>query len=222
MGEETMEPKILSERELEHLVKKYPLPEGAEDRVFNKEKLARAFGYESVKPIEKLLEEGMPVLERGSNGQAYQFQFSHCWAWWHAREDERRAIDEADRRTIQASMLALTGGETGDSIDGLTPKQKREVIETQVAYEQFRRTRGELIERAEVVEMTETLLGLVRDTLNAMPDRLEREANLDAGAVEASISICDDTMADLHRRISDFFNARPLTEGRQRRDLLDA
>lgn len=216
-----MDLKNLSKRELGRLVKKYPLPEGAADRVFSKEKLAKAF-VKSVNTIDQWLDEGMPVLERGSNGQAYQFQFSHCWAWWHAREDERREIDEADRRTIQASMLALTGGETGDSIDGLTPKQKREVIETQVAYETFRKTRGELIERSEVVELTETLFGLVRDVLNAMPDRLEREANLDAGAVEASITICDDTMADLHHRIEQFFNVRPLTDGRERRDLFDA
>lgn len=203
------------------MVRRHPLPEGVPDEVMNKEALALAFNT-SLNTIDKWLTAGMPVLERGKNGQAYELQLSQCWAWKQARDDDSAKRSAAMNMAAQAMRLALVGGESGESIDALTPKQKREVIETQMAYEAFQKSRNELISRKDVTDLCEEIFSLIRDVLNAMPDRLEREADLDARAVERSIAICDDTMADASRRIREFFNARPVTTGRQRKDLLDA
>ena len=122
----------------------------------------------------------------------------------------------------QAMRLALVGGQSGESIDALTPKQKREVIETQMAYEEFQKRRNQLIGRDDAIELFETLLGLIRDVLNALPDRLERDADLDARAVERTIEICDDTMIAAKTQVAEFFDARRVSHERERSDLFDA
>src|SRR5688572_4390131 len=91
----------------------YPLPNGVTDAVLNRDQLARALGV-SLPTIDRWIGDGMPMLQDGRNGRAYQFQLSACWAWKCGRDAEDKAADDAAEDAIRQLRLALTGGSAGD------------------------------------------------------------------------------------------------------------
>ena len=204
----------LTKDDLANLVAEYPLPDGVPDALLNRQELADFFNV-AANTITTWMTAGLPVEKQGTNGQAYEFLASHCWAWKQARDrNEREARSEA-QSAIMAMRLALTGGKPGSSIEALSPREKTEAITAQLAYEQFQRTRNELIDRADVVEMLEGIFVLARDVLGSLPDTLERENVITPDHAEKVIALCDDTLDDMRGRIERFFLERPLKAGEQ-------
>jgi len=209
------------EFDLDDIVKRYPLDAGMVDEVISKKQVAAGFSV-STNTIDKWLEAGLPFLEKGSNGQTYEFQLSHCWAWFHARNDAEKNASEAQSNAVRALQLALTGGASGSGIDALTPKEKREVFETQMAWEAFQRERGELIDRANVVSLLDQMFVLIRDTVTTLPDRLERDCQIEGETIEKAFVVCDELLVETQKQISDFFEKNDKPKTKERRDLLDA
>jgi phage terminase Nu1 subunit (DNA packaging protein) len=207
--------------DLDEIVKRYPLAKSVPDEVVTKKQLANAFGH-STNTIDKWVEQGLPILNEGGNGQAYEFQLSHCWAWYHAKQDAEKNRSSAAENAVRAMQLELTGGSVGEGINALSPKEKQEVITTQMAYEQFQRQRGELVERDEVVALLDTVFVLVRDTITTLPDRLERECDLDGNTVERAVMICDEMLSDAQSKISDFVEQNDNKGAPVRQNLFDA
>lgn len=206
---------------LDEIVKRFPLAQTVPDEVVTKKLLANAFST-STNTIDKWIDQGMPILNEGGNGQAYEFQLSHCWAWWHARQEAEQNRSSAAESAVRAMQLELTGGSVGDGINALSPKEKQEVITAQMEYEAFQRQRGELINRDDVVALLDTVFVLLRDTITTLPDRLERECDLDGNTVEQAVFICDETLADAQSKLTDFIETNDQKSKPVRRSLFDA
>jgi phage terminase Nu1 subunit (DNA packaging protein) len=211
----------LTESQIESLVAKYPLPAGAIDCVMTREELAESLAV-SLPTITEWIGKGMPVKERGGQGKAYELQLSHCWAWrqaWKANEDLR---SDQVKRAQAAMRLALVGGSSGDSLESLDPKTRREILAVQIEQERFQRERNELLKRDDVSETLDNLFGMIRDTLESAPDRIERKEALSPKVTSALVDICDELVNEMARRIAEFWAARPVKAMSAKEGLFDA
>lgn len=180
---------------------KYPLPAGVEDAELNRTQLSQAFGT-SENTIDRYRKDGMPVLQEGTNGQAYSFQLSDCWAWKCEREESRKAASEKADRAVQQMRMELVGGSVGETDMSLSNKERREIYEVTVAYDKLAEARGELIARSEVVALFDEVLSKVRAGVVGLPDRLTRDAGLTGKQAEQAVAAADDLLSDLHEAIS--------------------
>lgn len=209
----------ISADQLAELRDRFPLPEGVPDADLNMGELAQFMGVSQV-TVQNWLRDGIPVLQRGGAGREYVFRAGDVWAWKKSREAEYQARNEQAQAAIQAMRLQLTGGELGDSINSLTPKEKREVFATQTEYERFMAERHELLRRGEVVDALEQIFLIVRNSIDALPDLLAREAHLDNKQVAMAITQCDQVLAEIEKCIEKFFADRPKGAQPKARDLL--
>ena len=104
-----MDLKALSEADVAVLVEQYPLPKTVDDVVLNRDDLAQAMGV-SINTVSQWIGNGMPVLQEGGNGKAYELRLSQCWAWRQATQaaEERRSAEIS--KAVQAMRLELVGG----------------------------------------------------------------------------------------------------------------
>ncbi|MBB4277037.1 terminase small subunit [Rhizobium mongolense] len=211
----------LTESQIETLIGRYPLPESVIDCVMTREELADAFAT-SLPTITEWMNKGMPVKDRGGQGKPYQLQLSHCWAWrqaWKASEDLR---SDQVKKAQAAMRLALVGGSTGDSLEALDPKTRREILAVQIEQERFQRERNELLKREDVAEMLDNLFSMIRDSMESAPDRIERKETLPPKVTSDLVEICDEIVAETARRIAEFWSNRPVTVTVAKRELFDA
>lgn len=210
----------MNKRELATLRRKHPLPDGVPDTELNLTQAAQ-FMNVSATTLNAWLSQGLPVIQRGGNGKDYKLRGGDIWAWKKAREADEDLRSREAMNAIQAMRLALVGGGLGDSIDALTPKEKREVIATQREHEAFAVDRHELLKREDVRDAFEVVFGLMRDSLDSLPDRIHREASLSNKQMGLASEICDRTLKEIEGRITRFFSDRPKGKASRRTDLLD-
>lgn len=152
----------------------HPLPEALPDAVVNRTELATAMDC-SENTITKWLKKGLPVLQQGTNGQAYEFRLSHCYAWrlWdEGQEDARRRASEA--AAAQWSMFFR--GET--EADGRPFKSAKDIkAESEAAMAQMAadEKRGALVRVQPMQALLEDLLIGFQNALVTLPDFAERE-----------------------------------------------
>ncbi len=211
----------LTQSEIDDLVARYPLPEGSRDFVFNREELADALGT-SINTISNWISQGMPVQQLGGNGKAYELRLSHCFAWRQAQKAGEELRSREAKEAIAAMRMALVGGSAGDSIEGLDPKSRREILTAQIEHERFKAQRNQLLRREDVRDMLEDLFALCRDTMESAPDRVERIEAIPPKAVQALIEICDGVIDEYRSRIARFWELRPESAAPEKRDLFDA
>ncbi|MBB2698944.1 UNVERIFIED_ORG: phage terminase Nu1 subunit (DNA packaging protein) [Rhizobium esperanzae] len=212
----------LTESEIKALCERYPLPEGVEDCVMSREELAETLQV-SLNTVSAWLSKGMPMLQEGGPGKSYELQLSACFAWRQAQKADEDLRSAQVKRAQAAMRLALVGGATGDTIEALDPKTRREIMAAQIEQERFQRERNQLMRRDDVHEMMELVYGIIRDRMNAAPDHIERRNALEPKLVQELIDACDDIVSDVRGAIDRFWRERPVREGAgDRRDLFDS
>lgn len=184
------------------------LPEGVEDAVVNRAVLARALG-KTEPMIDKYIAAGMPVLQKGSNGRAYQFQLSEAWDWLEARKRVEAEASEQAERSAQQLRLHLVGGKDVRGIEaGLSPKEQRETYDAERGWNLAAKDRRELVLAVQVIEaMSESFL-ILREAITSIPDVLEREAGLDGKTIERVQRVTDAALAGAHARMSEAVDDR--------------
>lgn len=216
-----MENTELTQSQIDDLVARYPLPDGVNDCVMNREELADALAT-SLNTVTAWINSGMPVQQTGGQGKAYELRLSHCWAWRQARKAEEDLRSTAVKEAQAAMRLALVGGAAGDSIEALDPKQRREILAAQIEHERFRAQRKQLMRREDVSDLLDQIFALVRDTMDAAPDRVERIEAIPPKAVQAFIEVCDGVVDELHGRIVKFWDLQREVHVSVKQDLFDA
>ncbi|WP_179874106.1 terminase small subunit [Rhizobium sp. L43] len=214
----------MTENEIEALCKRYPLPEGVEDCVLSREELAETLET-SLNTVTSWLSKGMPMVQEGGNGKAYELQLSACFAWRQAQKADEDLRSEKVKRAQAAMRLALVGGSAGETIEALDPKTRREIIAAQIEQERFQRDRNQLMRRDDVQETFEVVFGIIRDRMNAAPDIIERRSALaeHPKIVDDLLDTCDDVVSDVRNAIDRFWRERPMREGvAEKSDLFDA
>ncbi|MDX8513543.1 terminase small subunit [Mesorhizobium captivum] len=197
--------------ENDELTKRFPLPEGVPDAILNKGEVAQFFGV-SLPTVDAWLRDGMPWVSEGTNGRAWEFRASEVWAWRQsiiAHEETRSAEAQA---AIEAMRLKLIGGQAGDTLRALPPRERQQIYDVELAHRRLMAESNRLIEREVVLEHLQDLLSLMRDTVTGLSDRLDREASLNSKQVEAVDRIGADLLEKLGNRIVEFFNVRPVIE----------
>lgn len=193
----------------------YPLPEGVEDAVLSKERLAEAFGV-SLPTIANWQRSGLPVQTEGDNGRAYEFLLSECYAWNEARKAAKADADERADRAVQQMRLHLVGGGLGDEERVLSPRERGDLYSAELAFNKAAQARGELVPRSDLVETLERVFALIVRFNETLPDRLQRECGLTNSQVEAAIRACDQALVDLNGEIGAILPVSPAPAARER------
>jgi phage terminase Nu1 subunit (DNA packaging protein) len=212
MGENIGEQETVSELmpvdvpvELAELVRTYPLPDGVRDADMNQAELAAAFNT-SVNTIGKYLsapENPMPVVQVGANGRPYVLRLSHCFAWKMAREANERARTARARGAIEALQATFLGLDVDDEHVKLSAQERRALADADIAYSRAQHMRRQLVRLEDVTELIESMFKIIRDGIQSMPDRLERELNLKPEEVMAVQRVGSDVLTGLVEKIEE-------------------
>jgi phage terminase Nu1 subunit (DNA packaging protein) len=189
--------------DLEEALKLYPLPDGIEDEVINRGQLATALDV-SEPMISKYLEQGLPVLSRGSNGQSYEFRPSECYAWKMARDAELRGKKmRADRAAAQLSLLFRNEADPEDPTRPImTAAERSSEAKADYDYNRASELRGELVRANKVRELFETILSEFRTQIVSLVDFAEMEFGLTAEQVRKLEVRCDATLIQARHEFS--------------------
>lgn len=160
------------------VVADYPLPDGVDDAVLNRGQLAKAMRV-SENTITNWVGDGLPVQAQGSNGQAYEFQMSHCYAWRMRRSaDEKTRQAKGDAAAQQMALTFLNQTESIDDEPFLTAKQIKEWAEAEYQRNRAAEQRGDLVRADGVRRVMEQLVVDFCGAINVLPDFAEQEFGL--------------------------------------------
>ena len=177
--------------QLEEALRRFPLPEGQTDMTVNRRQCATALDV-SEPMITRYLDQGLPVLSRGSNGQAYEFQLSEVYAWKMWRDAEVRRQDEAaELAAMQMRLLFRNDGEDDDGAGALTAQEIAQEADADYKRNKAAELRGELTRTARVREVFEEVLVEFRNQVTTLVDFAEMEFSLKPDQVEKMQRRCD-------------------------------
>ena len=190
----------------------YPLPDGVENATLNRAQLARAMNV-SETTLSKWIAAGMPVATEGGNGQAYEFDLHHCYAWrlWRTGvEDEKRQRADKAAAQLALTFLSVDDGDDADrNADAMDPKKVRELAEAEFHRMRAAEMRGDLVRRDRVEKMLENVLSIMRETLVGYGDFLEAELGLEPAQVATVQTRADQALRDLRHGIEVGINYAP-------------
>lgn len=121
-----------------------------------------------------------PVLSRGSNGVAYEFDPIAAVGWWkadQARDEEAAAARRRGLNKLQEDMFGRQADEP-PAAKGPTPQERKTLIEAQLAADKLRRLRGELVERAPLESALASAMVELRTKLLNLPAEFSRREGL--------------------------------------------
>jgi len=177
--------------QLEEALRRFPLPEGQTDMTVNRRQCATALDV-SEPMITRYLEQGLPVLSRGSNGQAYEFRLSEVYAWKMHRDAEARKQDEAaERAAMQMRLLFRNEDEDAEAAGVLTATEIAQEADADYKRNKAAELRGELTRVGRVREVFEDVLVEFRNQVTTLVDFAEMEFSLKPDQVEKMQRRCD-------------------------------
>ncbi len=188
---------------MRELLQRFPLPAGVMDADCSQEEIAQAFNM-SVNTVATWIKQGgMPVVQHGGNGRRYIIRLSHCWAWRKATEAQEDTRDRHNKAQITALQASFLGLEVNDPRAEMTPQQRREAAMADIAWSKAAHMRRQLVPLGDVVNLLETLFQIVRDGIEAMPDRLERELSLKPDQVSTVVRVGDDVLRSMTEAVEE-------------------
>lgn len=187
---------------LRALLDHYPLPAGVQDADMNQEEIAEALST-SVNTVSKWIRSGMPVAQQGGQGKSYILRLSHCYAWRKAREAESDLRDRHNKQQISLLQAEFLGLDVEDPVSMLSAKDRKALADADIAHSRAMQLRRQLVPLSDVVELLESIFKLVREGVEAMPDRLERELGLRPDQVSAAVRIGGDVLLSVSERIEE-------------------
>lgn len=189
--------------ELAVLLRRFPLPPSVQDADMNQEELAAALST-TVNTLGKWIKnDGMPVAQSGGLGRPYIMRLSHCYAWKKARDAELDLRSRHNKDQISRLQAEFLGLEVDDPLSLMTPKQRRELADADIAYSRAKQLRRQLVRLEDVVDLIESLFSAMRDGIEAMPDRLERELSLRPEEVAVVQRVGSDVLTAMAERIEE-------------------
>lgn len=153
-----------------------------ERRRANKAEVAAFFGI-SVNTVEKWLQRGAPVVQKGERGVPWCLDLLEVALWKYAPRP-------------------VTGpeGEVDPSL--LPPKDRKDWYESEIKRRDLQVRDGELIPADEVSRAVSTAFAGIAQSIRSMPDDLERRFALDPEIVEAVTVAIDDHLDALAERLT--------------------
>lgn len=97
--------------------------------------------------------EGSPdwLIKRGARGRGYEIEPRGAVAWWEAEREAEQAISAERAAQLAQMRLDLVGpGGAGDQPLTMSGRQRREELEAGIKEMEFRKRKGELLERVDL------------------------------------------------------------------------
>lgn len=197
--------------ELARLVERFPLPAGVPDWDMNQAEIAEALDT-TVNTVGKWLTNAVaagewadlpefPVVQRGGQGRAYVLRLSHCHAWREHRDAIERGRREKSREAIVKMQASFLGIDTDQGESVLSPQERRALAEADIVHSKAAMLRRRLVQLDEVTGLLESVFQIIRDGVESMPDRMERELSLKPEQVDLVQRIGDDILSGMAAKI---------------------
>jgi phage terminase Nu1 subunit (DNA packaging protein) len=151
------------------------------DRIVNKNGLAQFFDV-SLPAVDAWLRRGLPYVEKGTQGKQWKFDLLSVAEW-------------------RFSPTTGTGTEGSIDPDALDPKARLDWYRGTRERTRHQQEIGELIEAETFRTELSAVLKSVANTLEDLPDRMEREAHIPGAAVEVAVRVVDDLRELMFKRI---------------------
>lgn len=170
------------------------------ERIVNRSEMARILEV-SEPTLDRMMDRGLPVLQRGGNGKPYQFDVEAVIAW--ARDDAEREEAARSAREADINQLAmdLNGGATAE-IEGVSPglsgKARIDAINALLLQDKLAKQRGELVPVEDVRADYQAMFARLRQRLLSLDTLLTRSA----GLTPAQAKIVRDDMRALLTELS--------------------
>ena len=165
--------------------------------IVNMEELAELVG-KSGPTLRTLIRahDGFPVVSRGKNGVAYEFD-AHAVAAWLA--DRQRAAEEAEtqrRAELRQLRLELFGpvAVEDDATANLTPHERKAEADAQRSLHVLGVAMGRYVPVADMRRSLDAMVARLRQSLLQMPDRIVREFDFDRATKMRLRSLVDEAM----------------------------
>jgi phage terminase Nu1 subunit (DNA packaging protein) len=191
---------------LRKMIEDHPLPDGVPDADVSADEMAQALGVTTntltkwLKSVESG-EEPFPVVERGGMGKPYVLRLSHGYAWKMQRDADQAARAKHNSRAVSLLQASFLGDVLDKNQSSLSAKDRKALAEADFAYSKAAQMRRQLVSLEEVVDMVESVFKIVRNGLESMPDRLERELHLKAEEVDQVERVASDILEGMVERI---------------------
>lgn len=195
---------------LEEALRQFPLPEGQTDMTVNRRQCATALDV-SEPMITRYLEQGLPVVNRGSNGQAYEFQLSEVYAWKMARDAEARALDAAAEQAANQMRLLFRNDEEEATGPVLTAQQIAQEADADYKRNRAAELRGDLTRVNRVREVFEDVLIEFRTQVTTLVDFAEIEFSLEPDQVDRMQRRCDAALTSARQNFERAFPGGTVT-----------
>jgi phage terminase Nu1 subunit (DNA packaging protein) len=148
-------------------------------RLANKGQAARWFDV-SPQALDGWIRRGCPAVTRGSAGVPWQFDLRQLAEWRYGRQATPEAgIDPAN----------------------MTPKERLDHFRALREQAKHQQEMGELIPAEEFRQGLAGPFKLLANTVESLPDVLERDAGLTGAQAELCIKICDRLREDLYQQL---------------------
>lgn len=180
---------------------RHPLPDGVNDADMNQDELGAALGT-SVNTVGKWIKEiDFPVVEPGGAGKAYVLRLSHCYAWKMDRDAREKTRAEHNQQSIMKLQAQMLGLDISDPQANMTTRERREMTEADYSWSKAQQMRKQLLKLDDVTNLYESVFKIIRDGIEGMPDRLERELSLKPEEVELVVRVGRDILNTVTERI---------------------
>jgi hypothetical protein len=167
--------------------------------IVNLEELAELMGSTMVTLRARMREHpDFPILKRGDNGKAYQFDARAVADFLAGLAAADEAKVDARNQELAAMRLELfPGTDADDETLTLSPAQRRQEIEAVRLADIVAERRGQLTPTDQVANAVRDALAALRSKLLAMPDDIARDLDLDRETRLALRDRVDGALADL-------------------------
>lgn len=175
--------------------------------------LASLPGMPSEPTIRKLIadNEDFPILSRGTNGRAYEFDLSEAAEF--IRGLQRRAEEEARARAEEVRQfgLELLGADAAaaSAPAGLSAADRKAMLEEELVAIKVAERRGELVRKGSVVTAVNEFVMFVARRLETMPDRLAKRADVPRDTLLALGRLIDQDRRDIAAAMEKMKDAAP-------------
>lgn len=183
------------------MLRTFPLPDGVPDADMNQHEIASALGVTTTTIGKWLQTPDFPIVQEGGQGRPYVLRLSHCHAWRESRNAHEEARDARVRESIEKMQATFLGLDVEDQGATLNVKDRRALAEADIMYSKAAQMRRQLVPLDELVDMLESVFKIIRDGVETMPDRLERELGLRPEQVAMVVRIGSDILQQMTEEI---------------------
>lgn len=168
--------------------------------------LALMPGMPSEPTLRKMIAErqDFPIVSRGSNGVAYEFDLEAAFAFVRGIETEKRQQAEARNVEIRQLGLDLLGDDAASATlpqSALSPEDRKRILEEELAAIRVGEKRRDLVRKQPVIAAVGDLVLFIAERMKTLPDRLGKREHVSRDVLAALDRLIEQDRRDIAARM---------------------